>query len=209
MVTIAMLKGAFESVEQLDKAVGIVAQMTGKLKAKPDLAAQKLSEALGEVAKTLESVDGAASDFLSLGIDEGALARNSKLLLSITGGGLGSKVEQGRGSCHAIGRIYDKYLDKWFSRAFKQQEYESVRNVFWELGNADSNLFFDLERVAQVLEKEAEEVLNFVIAGNEADARQCVLSSLPVLSQLRKKISQTMRAIFSAQSDFMDIMEAI
>jgi hypothetical protein len=161
-----------------------VAKLIGKLKAKPDLAAQKLGQALGEVAKTLQVVDSAASEFLSLGIDEGALAKDSKLLLNIEGGSLGTEVRRGRGHCDAIWQIYSKYLDKWFESAFKSDEYASVKAVFHVLGSADGDLFYDLEQVAVTLQNEAIFYTNQVVrwieskqGGNKKslEAGQCLL----------------------------------
>ena len=203
------LSVAVKSAEELDKAVGIVAKLVGKLQAKPDLAAQKLGQALGEVAKTLQVVDNAASQFLSLGIDEGALGKNSRLLLDIDAGGLSTEVKRGRGHCHVIGEIYWKYLDKWFERAFDGNEYASVRRVFQDLGNADRDLFDDLEKVAGTLEAEARVALDFVVQGEEANARTRVLSALPALRPLRKTISKTMQTLYSMQSEFVDITGAV
>lgn len=200
---------AVKAAEELDKVVGIVAKLVGKLKAKPDLAAQKLGQALGEVAKTLQVVDNATSEFLSLGIDEGALSKSSKLLLDIDGGSLSTEIERGRGHCHVIGDIYRKYLDKWFARAFDSGEYASVRDVFLELGFADRDLFADLETVAVTLEAEARVVLDFVVKGEEANARACVLSALPAVRPLRKTISKTMQTLYSMQSEFVDISGSV
>jgi len=200
---------AVKSAEELDKAVGIVAKLIGKLKAKPDLAAQKLVQALREVAKTLQVVDSAISEFLSLGIDEGALAKNSKLLLDIEGGSLSTEVQRGRGHCHTIWQIYSKYLDKWFESAFKSDEYASVKDVFRRLGDADGNLFYDLEHVAVMLQEEARVVLDLVLKGEQNDARRRVLSTLPNLRPLRKTMSQTMQTLYSMQGDFIEITRAV
>src|SRR5690242_18536052 len=105
---------AVKCAEQVDKIVGIIAGVINKLKTKPDLAAQKLGQALDEIAKTLHAVDSAGTQFLSLGIDQGGLVSNSALLLSVEGGSLSTEVERGRGHCHVIDDIYNKYLDKWF-----------------------------------------------------------------------------------------------
>jgi len=199
---------ALKSAEALDKAVGIVAQLVGKLKANPDLAAQKLGQALNEVAKTLQVVDNAASQFLSLGIDQGALAKNSTLLLAIDGGSLRAEVERGRGHCHLINEIYEKYLDKWFARAFDGEEYASVKDAFEGLRHGDLDLFVALATVAEVLETEAGVVLDLVVKGEEATARSRVLSALPALRPLRKTISKTMQTLYSMQSEFVDITNA-
>lgn len=113
---------------------------------------------------------------------QGALGTRSKLLLEISGGSLKTEVKRGRGHCHVIGNIYRIYLDKWFARVFKEKnDYESVKLVFETLGNADDDLFYDLEQLAAKLEKEAGDVLELVIKGQEKKARTRVLSALPVL----------------------------
>ena len=147
--------------------------------------------------------------FLSLGIDEGGLAKGSKLLLDIDGGSLSTEVERGRGHCHVIEEIYSKYLNKWFDRVFKGDELASMTFVFGKLGSADSDLFEDLAKVAGKLEAEAAVVLGFVVKGDEANARTRVLSSLPALRPLRKTISKTMQTLYSMQSDFVDIAGAV
>lgn len=200
---------AVKSAEALDKAVGIVAKLVGQLKTKPDLAAQKLGQALAEVAKTLQVVDNAASEFLSLGIDQGALAKDSKLLIAIDGGSLSTEVTRGGGHCKVIGHIYDNYLDKWFKSVFNTNEYTLVSNVFQDLGHADHDLFDDLAKVAKTLENEAGVVLDFVLKGEEANARARVLSALPALRPLRKTIAKTMQALYSMQADFVDITAAV
>jgi hypothetical protein len=200
---------AIKSAEELDKTVGIVAKLVNNLKTNPDLAAQKLGQALSEVAKTLQVVDNAASQFLSLGIDQGALAKNSVLLLAIDGGSLRTEVERGRGHCHVIDEIYETYLDKWFARALDGYEYNSVKNAFKKLNSGDRDLFYALVTVAEVLEAEAGVVLDFVVKGEESIARTRVLSALPALRPLRKTISKTMQMLYSMQSEFVDITGAV
>jgi hypothetical protein len=177
----------------------------GKLKAQPDVAAQKLGQALEEVAKTLQAVDGAASSYLSLGIDEGALDKTSQLLLHIESGKLKTDVENGLGHCHRIWQIYQTYLNKWFSKALAADEQASMEAVFLELGNADDDLFADLGRVAEILQHEAEAVLDLVVKGDKEKARARVLASLPDLRPLRKTIAGTMQTLYGLKNDFADI----
>ena len=54
------LIAAAKSAQKVDQAVGLVAKMIGKLKAQPDIAAQKLGQPLEEIAKTLQVFDSAA-----------------------------------------------------------------------------------------------------------------------------------------------------
>ncbi len=199
------ITAAVQAAKELDTAVGLIAKVVGKLKAQPDVAAQKLGEALGEVAKTLQVVDDAASTFLSLGIDDGALEKNSKILLAIDGGSLSTEVERGRGHCHVIGDIYSTYLDRWFQRVLAGDEYLSVSGVFNRLGYADDDLFADLATAASTLEKEASAVLDLVVKGDKANARTMVLATLPALRPLRKTIAKTMQTLYSLKAEFVDI----
>lgn len=202
------LLAALKAAQDLDKFVGIVAGVAGKLKAQPDIAALKLSQALGEVAKTLQVVDRAAADYLGL-IDDGALAKNAKLLLDIEGGSLMTEVERGRGHCHKIEHIYSNYLDKWFSRALDAQESASIAKAFESLGGADGTLFYQLEAVANLLQKEAADVLDLVVKNDQPAARARVLAAMAELRPLRKQLSQTMQTIYGMQSQFVDLTGAI
>jgi hypothetical protein len=203
------LGNILHAAEELDKAVGIIVKVLNKLKTQPDVAAQKLGQALGEVAKTLQAIDDAASEYLSLGIDNDALAKTSKKLLDIEGGSLTTEVRRGLGHCHLIGNIHWTYLDKWFKRTFDNQEYSEISEVFRLLESADGGLFDMLASLASTLEKEATAVLDLVVNGDEAAARARVLSSLPDLRPLRKTISKTMQTIYSLQSEFVDITRSV
>jgi hypothetical protein len=206
MVTGAELAAAGKAADELDKAVGLIAKVVGKLKAQPDIAAQKLGQALGEVAKTLQVVENAASEYLSLGIDKRALATKSKLLLEISGGSLATEVKRGRGHCHVIDNIYTTYLDKWFAKVLKKtNDYDRIKIVFQRLGNADGDLFKDLEKLATKLEKEASDVLDLVVKRQEKKAQAQVLSALPALQPLRKAMSKTMQSLYAIKTEFMDI----
>ena len=90
-----------------------------------------------------------------------------------------------------------------------REEYDSIRSVFERLGNADIDLFRNLAEAAVFLQQEADVVLEFVLKGNEKEARKRVLSAVPVLTPLRKSISKTMQALYSTHCDLMDIAGAV
>jgi len=66
--------------KKVDEALGIVGRLVSKLKAQPDLGALKLGQAVEEIAKTYQAVDGTISSVLCLAIDGDALQKNSKVL---------------------------------------------------------------------------------------------------------------------------------
>jgi hypothetical protein len=208
-VTVLTIGGAVAAVKKIDEGLGLIAKVLDKLRAKPDIAAQKLAEALDEVAKTYQVLDGAISSYLSLGIDAGALEKNSKLLLDIEGGRLAADVERGRGHCHVIGNIYSQYLDKWLARVLKADEYQSLQRVFDDLGNADADVFADLTKVAGTLEGEAGKVLDLVTKGGLDQARQYVLEARNVLKPLRLAIAKTMRGLYELKTAFVEISGAV
>lgn len=199
------LIAASKSAQEIDKAVGIIAKIVGKLKAQPDIAALKLGQALEEVAKTLQVVDGAASKYLSLGIDEGALKKNGAQLLHIQSGNLAKEVKRGLGHCHRIWQIYEKYLNKWFSKALARAEHKSMEKVFLELGNADDDLFKALGEVAKIMQREATAVLALVVKKETDKARAKVLESLPPLTLLQKTMAGTMTKLYGLKNDFADM----
>lgn len=58
------ITAAIKAAEELHKSIGLIGKLVGKLKTQPDLAAQKLGQALGEIAKTLQAVDN--SEFIDI-----------------------------------------------------------------------------------------------------------------------------------------------
>jgi hypothetical protein len=196
---------AAKSAEAIDKSVGIIGKYLGKLKAQPDIAAQKLGQSLEEIAKTLQVVDGATSSFASLAIDEGALDKNASLLFYIESGQLSADVEKGLGSCHQIERIYKKHLNKWFSKALAPGEQGEMKAVFDSLGTADDSLFARLGEVATILQGEAKIVLESVMNDNKVAAKKTVVEALTVLRPLRKTIAGTMQKLYELKNEFADI----
>ena len=147
------LLSALKAAQDVDKFVGAIASVANKLKAQPDVAALKLTQALERSQKPCRWWIARTSDYLSLGVDDGALPKNAKLLLEIDGGSLATEVERGRGHCHKIEHIYSNYLNKWFSRVLDPQESAAVSKAFASLGDADGTLFYQLEMVAKALQK--------------------------------------------------------
>lgn len=199
--------GALESVKMVDDALSVIEKLVSKLKAKPDLAALKLAEALDEVRKTWQVLDQAITDYVSLGIDPDAIERGSKVLLKIEGGGLRIDVEEGRGHCHVIGSIYKKYLDRWFERALNRKDLESMRVVFNSLSEADIDVFYFMVEVAVQLQGAAETVLDMIIEGEVEQARNKVLSSRKELKPLRVGMSNTMQKFYLLKGEFIKISE--
>src|SRR5262245_9357590 len=130
--------------KQIEESINVINRLAAKLKADPDAAAAKLADALGEIEKTCRALDDALQKFLLLAFDP--QPANVAPLLDIGGNRLVVTVESGRGHCHEIKSIYDRYLDRWFDRVFKKdtQERKELRQLFSTLGDADEHLFRQL-----------------------------------------------------------------
>jgi hypothetical protein len=201
----AAMGAALGSAKDIDESLGLIDKVLGKLKAQPDLAVHKLTEALDEINKTLRVIDDAANRYQNLAIESGALQKGSQMLGEIEGGGLVTAVEAGRGHCHKIGIIYGQYLDTWFQRALDPAEYASVRGVFRKLGDADRDLFRVLIAVAESLQREASGVLDLVLKGRTNDARSRVLDARKELLPLRRLMNHAMQTLYRLRGEFGEI----
>lgn len=194
-----------EAIKKIDDAIGVIAKLVSKLKGDPDVAAAKLADALDEVASTWRVIDEAISDYLKLGIDEGALKEGSDVLLKISGGGLLVSVQRGRGHCHIIRNIFNLYLDRWFQRVLNGKDLEDIQGVFHRLGDLDNDVFATMELIAEQLQKEADVILEKVIQGNVDGARQHVLSMRKDLQGFRLAVSGAMAKLYALRGNFIEI----
>jgi hypothetical protein len=202
---------ALAAAKQIDEAVGLIAKLLGKLRAQPDIAALKLSAALDEIVKTYEVLDRAFTTYGNLAIDEGALASKSQELLSIAGGTLGVRVQEGRGSCHEIRNIYNSHLRRWFEHAFNPDEQKQIEDVFIGpngLGWADDTLFQALTSLALQLKDDAQGVVALVMSdteNREAKARESVRQTYFTLAPVQQAMAQSMQRMFELKNAFIQV----
>lgn len=193
------------AIKKIDDAIGVIAKLVSKLKGDPDVAAAKLADALDEVGNTWRVIDEAISNYLKLGIDEGALKEGSDVLLKISGGGLLVSVQRGRGHCHIIRNIFNRYLDRWFQRVLNGQDLNDIQGVFHGLGDLDNDVFATMELIAEQLQKEANVILEKMIEGNVDGARQHVLSMRKDLQRFRFALSAAMAKLYDLRANFIEI----
>lgn len=202
---------AMAAVKTTDEALGVVARLVSKLRARPDVAALKLSMALDEIVKTYTVVDSTFATYASLAIDPDALTQRSQELLSIAGGALRVQVDQGRGNCHNIYVIYDTYLKKWFSRVLNPQEQREIERVFLgpnALADADNTLFQQLGELADELSADAKLVLNMVYEGKHSEARERVWSTYQALEPVQSAITKSTRTLIKLKDEFGQLARA-
>lgn len=198
---------AAEAVKKLYDALGVIGEVLGRLRGQPDVAALKLAEALDEIGKTYQAVDKAITDFLRLGIDQDGLEKGSELLLKMQGGGLAVEVEKGRGHCHVISNIYDKYLDRWFNRALLDPDLRSMQAVFADLRVSDFTVFDMMTSIAYKLQHSADEVLKKVQNEQADEAKDEVMAAGKELLPIRIAMSEGLRLLYTLKGEFIKIGE--
>lgn len=202
---------ALGAVKTTDEALGVVARLIGKLRARPDVAALKLSMALDEILKSYAVVDSAFTSYASLAIDPDGLTKSSRELLSVAGGGLRVQVDQGRGDCYKIFLIYDNYLKKWFSKVLNRDEQREMERAFLgpgALADVDGTLFRQLGELADELSSDAKLVLDLVFEEKYPQARKRVWTTYQTLEPLQSAIVESTRTLITLKDEFGQLARA-
>jgi hypothetical protein len=206
MPIVATAGAALGAAKELDEAVGLVAKVLGKLKANPDAAALKLTEALDEIGKTYRAVDEGIAAYLGLGLVAQRADVGSQALLAVQGGQLLAEVERGRGHCHRIQAIYRRYLDKWLAKALAN-DFAEIERTFLRLGEADLDLFRGLVDLARTLQAEADAVLDLILADKIGDAQAHVRASYAALKPIRQQLGDGMTRLLALRNEFLEIAD--
>lgn len=199
---------ALAAAKHVDEAVGLIARLVGKLRAQPDIAAVKLSLALTEVVKTYSVVDDAIAMYVSLAIDKDALTAKSQQLASLAGGALTTRVEEGRGRCSVIDRIYWEDLHRWFERALNRAEQVQMERAFERLGSADQDVFRTLADVADQLTSDTARLVDLAIQDRQDDARAHIKDTYRELRDVQGTMAEGIQRLYKLKDEFMDIAVA-
>lgn len=196
------------TVKATHEVLGIVAKQLDKLRARPDVAALKLSMALDEIVRTYVVIDAAFNSYASLAIDEDALSTRSQDLLAVAGGALSVQVHQGRGDCYNISLIYDLHLKKWFARVLNRDGQRAMEDAFLGdhgLADTDLNLFRELGSLADRLSDDAKVVLELVYEGRLPQARKRVWTTYKSLEPVQSEIAASMRDLITLKDEFAQL----
>lgn len=194
------------AVDAVDALVRTVKRLTPTLQQHPDLKAyHALVSALDEVVNTWKVTDDAFEEVWSLYAKDGDLRAVSQGLSNISDFELSGLVEEKRGHCSAIDDFYESVLQEWIrsNPAIDRDDREKLANVFAVLGQADSDIFYNMVMVAAETERVANQVLRFVEDGQPDAARKVAAGLRRAVSPLRGAINRSMLVLKRLQKQFM------
>jgi hypothetical protein len=178
--------------------------LAAKLKTQPDEAAIHMTRAIAEIGRTCQVMDDAIVSFAEL-IDQPSVGT----LVRLQGGGLAQHVNDGRGHCHQMKVIYDRFLDRWFQRAFDVNEYLQVKNIFDVFEQGDSDLFHWMGSLALDLQQEATTLLPLVRAGRRDEVRERVWIVLAELAPVQAEMNRIVAELTTLRNELAAVTRAV
>ena len=181
----------------------------GKVKDKllnnPTEASAKLAEVLGELSLILEFVEKETVRYLEIIFlpDKSNFIPCRSALLSLESGYVTIKGYEARGHCHKIMNIYEKYLDRWFSKVLDAQEAQQIKSMFERMNSADGDMIDGIKEITRWLKNESEAILQMVDADQLDAANQQIKSARLAVQQTRRDIVAALAQLKLLQASFI------
>lgn len=181
----------------------------GKVKDKllnnPTEASAKLAEVLGDLSLILEFVEKETVRYLEIIFlpDKSNLIPCRSALLSLESGYVTIKGYEARGHCHKIMNIYDKYLDRWFSKVLDTQDAQEIKWLFERMNSADGDMIEGIKEITRWLKEESEAILQMVDADQLDTANQQIKSARLAVQQTRRDIVEALAQLKLLQASFI------
>ncbi len=181
----------------------------GKVKDKllnnPTEASAKLAEVLGELSLILEFVEKETVRYLEIIFlpDKSNFIPCRSALLSLESGYVTIKGYEARGHCHKIINIYEKYLDRWFSKVLDAQEAQDIKSLFGRMNSADVDMIDGIKEITVWLKDESATILQMVDADQLDMANQQIKSARLAVQQTRRDIVEALAQLKLLQASFI------
>jgi hypothetical protein len=186
------------------KATDLFASLKTKLKGDEAAAGKDLNEVLDELIKFYTATQKEISDFQSLDLaNPGNLQETKRVLYDIQSGAMGIRIAEASGSCAKIKRIYEKHLDTWFQRVFKNEtaKYREVRHLFSNLLDLDMNMVQATKDLEDYLSEKAQAVMKLVYNSDTNVITYHNKVSVELL-ETRKGLSHVVKQLVELKNDF-------
>lgn len=176
-----------------------------KLLNNPTEASVKLAEVLGELSLVLEFVEKETVRYLEIIFlpDKSNFIPCRSALLSLESGYVTIKGYEARGHCHKIMNIYEKYLDRWFSKVLDAQEAQQIKLMFERMNSADVDMIDGIKEITRWLKDESEAILQMVDSDQLDTANQQIKSARLAVQQTRRDIVEALAQLKLLQASFI------
>jgi hypothetical protein len=163
-------------------------------------AAEDVRSALREVDNTYRAVAQAVRSFVAPVLSAGSLA--AEPYLEMERGILNSDIQNGRGHCLRILTVYGRAhgLRDWLKARLQEGNLRELDGVFEKLGTADGDLFAQMTQIGETLTNESRVIVNLLLAGQEAAARQRIIEGRRKLEPLEKSLDRAQTELKKLES---------
>ena len=184
---------------------GLFSRVKGKLLNNPTDASAKLAEVLGELSLILEFVEKETVRYLEIIFlpDKSNFIQCRSALLSLESGYVTIKGYEARGHCHKITNIYEKYLDRWFSKVLDAQEAQDIKFLFDRMNSADIDMIEGIKEITIWLKEESAAILQMVDTDQLDTANQQIKSARLAVQQTRRNIVEALAQLKLLQASFI------
>lgn len=189
----------------------LFSRVKGKLLNNPTEASAKLAEVLGELSLILEFVEKETVRYLEIIFlpDKSNFIQCRSALLSLESGYVTIKGYEARGHCHKITNIYEKYLDRWFSKVLDAQEAQDIKFLFDRMNSADIDMIEGIKEITIWLKDESAAILQMVDADQLDTANQQIKSARLAVQQTRRDIVGALAQLKLLQASFIVSSQAV
>lgn len=197
---------SFNSILNTAKELeSLFGRVKGKLLNNPTDASAKLAEVLGELSLILEFVEKETVRYLEIIFlpDKSNFIQCRSALLSLESGYVTIKGYEARGHCHKITNIYEKYLDRWFSKVLDAHEAQDIKFLFDRMNSADIDMIDGIKEITIWLKDESEAILQMVDSEQLDAANQRIKKARIDVQQTRRDIVQALAQLKLLQASFI------
>lgn len=176
-----------------------------KLLNNPTEASTKLADVLGELSLILEFIEKETVRYLEIIFlpDKSNFIPCRSVLLSLESGYVTIKGYEARGHCHKIMNIYEKYLDRWFSKVLDAQEAQNIKGLFERMNSADGDMIEGIKEITCWLKDESEAILKMVDADQLDVANQRIKDARIAVQQTRRDVVEALAQLKLLQASFI------
>ena len=176
-----------------------------KLLNNPNEASEKLADVIGELSHILEFVEKETVSFLEIIFlpDKSNFIECRSALLRLESGYVTIKGYEARGHCHKISNIYDKYLNRWFSKVLDPQEAQNLEINFDNMSNADFDMVDGIQDLTDWLKDESANILRMIDLDNIDGANDRIKGARLEIQLVRRDIVEALANLKLLQASFI------